>query len=67
MTARKRAWVCTGCFAAWIFEGQYEAAEAEDAARRHRCEIEGATTVIVEADMIADLAARFGRGRSKPS
>lgn len=67
MTRRRRAWVCTGCFAAWIFETDQEALVTEEQSRKHRCEIEGATAVIVEANMVADLAARFGRRRGNPS
>jgi len=58
---QKRAWVCTGCLAAWIFHNSDEANEAEEASRTHRCPIEGATTVLVEASMIKELAERFGR------
>jgi hypothetical protein len=61
---RQHAWVCTGCLAHWVFHGTEEGVEAEEASRLHRCHVEGATTVIVDASMIAGLAERFGR---KPS
>jgi hypothetical protein len=58
---RKHAWVCTGCLASWIFQTTEEEIEAEEASRMHRCHIEGATKVIVDATMIAALSERFGR------